>query len=322
MAGTNLNIDDLRHIAGREEYVAGKECQAVYNSIEVDLGGLSCFSKVKKSKKFRITNYDFNFMNKYHHDKAHKYCVSSCSLEADVIISLPKPKTHRLAGYTGALKNLVGINSRKECLPHHTKGSKCSGGDEYKSRSCLKMLQSEALDIKNFAIKKSWLYLAKFADFISRNIESYTKKNTANTMSNGAWYGNDTIWRTVMDLNYIIKYCDKKGVIQKTEQRKVISLGDMIISGENEGPLSPTPKRVGGILFSDNPYEFDLFLTKIMGFRQTKIPMIKNIIQSNKIDIKKTYFNSNYIEFTGKLKDIKKEFRFKPSQGWKGIIDK
>jgi uncharacterized protein (DUF362 family) len=30
-------------------------------------------------------------------------------LQADVFINLPKPKTHKRAGITGAMKNLVGI---------------------------------------------------------------------------------------------------------------------------------------------------------------------------------------------------------------------
>ena len=38
-----------------------------------------------------------------------EYCISEACLEADVIINLPKPKTHRKAGFTGALKNMIGV---------------------------------------------------------------------------------------------------------------------------------------------------------------------------------------------------------------------
>ena len=44
---------------------------------------------------------------------------------------MPKPKCHRKAGMTSALKNFVGANVRKEFLPHHTMGSIKEGGDEY-----------------------------------------------------------------------------------------------------------------------------------------------------------------------------------------------
>ena len=71
----------------------------------------------------RITNYDYHEVNRHHRGDRHEYCISEACLSADVIINLPKPKTHRKAGYTGALKNMVGINAAKDYLPHHTKGS-------------------------------------------------------------------------------------------------------------------------------------------------------------------------------------------------------
>jgi len=38
-----------------------------------------------------------------------EYLISNTILEADVIINLPKPKTHRRAGIIGAMNNLVEI---------------------------------------------------------------------------------------------------------------------------------------------------------------------------------------------------------------------
>ena len=59
-------------------------------------------------------------------------------LEADVIINLPKLKTHQKAGITCALKNLIGINGNKEYLPHHRIGGFELGGDCYPGSSDLK----------------------------------------------------------------------------------------------------------------------------------------------------------------------------------------
>ena len=52
-------------------------------------------------------------------------------LAADLIVNLPKMKTHQKAGVTGALKNLVGCNGEKAFLVHYLKGRPCDGGDEF-----------------------------------------------------------------------------------------------------------------------------------------------------------------------------------------------
>jgi hypothetical protein len=52
-------------------------------------------------------------------------------LSADLVVNLPKLKTHKKTGVTLALKNLVGINGDKNWLPHHSQGSVEKGGDEY-----------------------------------------------------------------------------------------------------------------------------------------------------------------------------------------------
>ena len=86
----------------------------------------------------RITNYDPAYLKQHHNADKHEYFINSDVLNADVVINMPKPKTHRKAGVTISMKNLVGINCRKEYLPHHTNGSKEEGGDEYLHRSYLK----------------------------------------------------------------------------------------------------------------------------------------------------------------------------------------
>ena len=50
---------------------------------------------------------------------------------ADVVINLPKLKTHKKTGVTISLKNMVGINGYRNCLPHHTIGTPDASGDEF-----------------------------------------------------------------------------------------------------------------------------------------------------------------------------------------------
>jgi hypothetical protein len=70
-------------------------------------------------------------------------------LEADVIINLPKPKTHKKTGLTGAIKNLVGLVGDKELLPHHRNGGATDGGDCYPGRSFRLRLAELMLDHGN-----------------------------------------------------------------------------------------------------------------------------------------------------------------------------
>src|SRR5574340_1263944 len=65
----------------------------------------------------------------------HCYLVARDVIDAGLIISLPKLKTHKKACGTGALKNLVGSNGNKEYLPHYRIG-RC--GDSYARPSLLK----------------------------------------------------------------------------------------------------------------------------------------------------------------------------------------
>ena len=96
----------------------------------VDLGRESFFAETEcNSGKYRNGIVDATRMNQYYHIKGHhRYGIHRTALEADVIINLPKPKTHRKAGYTAALKNYIGVCSRKISIPHNVTGNEKEGG--------------------------------------------------------------------------------------------------------------------------------------------------------------------------------------------------
>ena len=284
----------------------------------VNLSTKSYFYKESFNGKLRITNYDANDVNVHHDGKRQEYCLNSICLEADVIISIPKPKSHRLAGYTGALKNFVGVNAKKEYLPHHRKGEVTIGGDEYPTCDKIKQISSWIDDLKNIAYKKDW----KVASNAMLNFNNFLMKNHKDKIRYGMWYGNDTIWRTILDLNRIVNYADKNGNITKTLQRNIIYIGDMIVCGDKEGPLSPSYKKVGGMLFADNAVEFDLFLTKLMGFNYLKIPTLRKAIEDSMLynSNESVYFKSNILKYSGELDDSIEDFRFIPTSGWKDYL--
>jgi uncharacterized protein (DUF362 family) len=83
-------------------------------STECDLGCFSEFVSHQPGKRgYYGADYDIGETNRVHSNGHHKYRVSRTVIAADVFINLPKMKTHKKAGITCSLKNLVGINLRR-----------------------------------------------------------------------------------------------------------------------------------------------------------------------------------------------------------------
>ena len=95
----------------------------------IDLGRDSEFAEIADQyEKFRVTNYNPGEMTKYHNRNRNAYVIPVEVLNSDVLINLPKLKTHRKAGITCALKNIIGCCASKDCIPHHRRGSAEEGG--------------------------------------------------------------------------------------------------------------------------------------------------------------------------------------------------
>jgi len=294
----------------------------------IDLSNLSEFYSINdKTSLFRVTNYDKAKMSLFHNADKHAYIIASSVLEADVIISLPKLKTHKKAGITCALKNLVGINGSKDCLPHHLKGSTEEGGDEYNKKSFRKRILSNIEERR--AKSKSrfacfFIYLIKALIFISEKIFPYK-----DPIKNGDWYGNKTIPKTIVDLNYILNFTTKDGLLtDKPSKRKFLTITDAIIAGQEEGPLRPSKKELGVILASQDFLANDIIATYLAGFDPSKIPTInlalKSRINVHNIqtfeDIRIISNNEDVTNLTS-LKDTFRNLALKPSIGWKDHIE-
>ena len=108
-----------------------------------------------------------------------------------------------------------------------------------------------------------------------------------------------------------------------------IGVADMIVSGEGEGPLLPSPKDVGMILAGTNPVCFDEVVSTLMGFDYKKIPSI--ILAQNAkdrlalINDETAIISSNSSQYDKKTIDMLSKsdlLYFTPSEGWKGHIEK
>jgi len=259
-----------------------KERNPISDYIIFDLGKESYLESISSTKpNFRVTNYDPDRLAESHTIGKHKYCITKELFDTDIVISVPKIKTHQKTGITGVLKNLVGLNGDKDYLPHHRVGGIGFGGDCYPGKNILRRISEYFLDCANKQQGKNiywfWIYLSKIMWKLSlpENVHHLA----------AGWYGNDTCWRMVMDLNKIAIYGKKDGTISKSPQRELYSLCDGIIGGQGDGPLNPQTLPLGVICFSNNSSMTDICLATLMGFDIQRIPLLKaagqNIIQGN-----------------------------------------
>jgi len=281
------------------------ELNPLSNYTIFDLGTNSYLEPITSKKKnlFRVTQYNPDRFIESHNPGVHKYCLTNDLFDSDVIISLPKIKTHQKAGITGALKNLVGLNGDKDYLPHHRLGGTDRGGDCYPGHNLLRHWAEIFQDKANRKIGKSiywfWLRLSSVSWRLS------LPKNVHHL--GAAWYGNDTTWRMVMDLNRIAYYGKKDGEIAKEPQRLIFSLCDGIIGGQGDGPLNPEPLPLGLISFSNDSALNDISMATLMGIDYKKLPLLVaaekfnpknkpsvylNGILTNQIDLKQLSINA------------------------------
>jgi uncharacterized protein (DUF362 family) len=256
--------------------------------VRVDLGDKSCLAG--KTGKFYGADYDTAFTAQHHSNGKHEYLLSRSAMDADVFINLPKLKTHKKVGVTLSLKNLVGINGDKNYLPHFCIGTPDEGGDEFPDSSVRNKVQSKLAG----ALKGGPWWTPTV-----RRVGSKIFGDSGKVVRSGNWYGNDTTWRMVLDLN--LAFFERP--------RRYVSIVDGIIAGEGNGPMEADPKPCGVLLAGEHPVAVDFVAAKLMGFDWRKIPMIREGMRVFEL-------SAGDIEA-----DVGECFRFKPHFGWKGHIE-
>lgn len=326
--GYNIQLRDFRKIVypkGFKKSVWVEQEGDPDGYVAVDLGNHSHLKDLANLERLYGSDFDRSFIVKQHQNGHHKYLVSGTIMKADVVISIPKLKTHRKAGVTINMKNLVGINGDKNYLAHYRVGSPSQGGDEYPNSKNLFLLfyrWYERYSGDHFMAKNSKFY---------RNINKVLKipslcsvalyclfKGKENVATCGAWSGNDTCWRMCLDLNFILMYANKEGIICQKPQRNYFSLVDGIVAGEGNGPMIPTPKRIGTLIAGRNPYKVDYVATYIMGFDYQKLPQIRIAAKEN--DIKESCLDVVCKKKGEKVSYRDINFEFKEPPTWIGTM--
>lgn len=239
----------------------------------VDLGDTSFFTgSGLDPNRFRGADYDPGPTAEHHSNGRNAYLLSETVLSADLVINLPKLKTHKKTGVTLALKNLVGINGDKNWLPHHSLGSVDEGGDEFPQNSMIDRLRSRATEIaRPLLAKGKGLKIFQMA----RRVETATRGDQF--IRSGNWYGNRTTWRMCCDLNRCLYYSDKEGLHLDHDGpvRTVLTLIDGVLAGEGEGPLVTRDVPLGAVVAAADPVAVDLAAIRLMGFDEQRLAVVR-----------------------------------------------
>jgi hypothetical protein len=182
---------------------------------------------------------------------------------ADLLIVVPKVKTHKKVGLSLAMKNLVGLVGEKNCLPHHTAGFAGRGGDEYPVRS----IRTSA---RQWLIEQARPLLAQ-----GRHVAAFRRlRRLENAVlpevkeRSGNWWGNDTAWRMVLDLVTIL------GAERWQHGKPTLFVYDALVVGEGEGPLSPEPLVWNLLAACDHPVAGDVAVARELGLDPGRFPIL------------------------------------------------
>lgn len=327
--GCKIRFVDFRNYIVKKQFGIAHEIPATQNTagvIQVDLGKYSYHYNPEEENEgvYETCGYDQVNINLNHHGEKHNYIVSEEILKADVVINIPKPKTHRFAGLTAAQKNFVGIVADKESVPHFMEGVKGVKGDETNQDSIYSRILHKYYKKYLHKNAQKMYKTAMFYYLVYRAILVFKRDSL---YIHGQWHGNDTIWRSILDLNKIVLYADKNGIMNfENTQRAILNIGDMILVGEGQGPLSPTPKEYGMIMIADNMAAFDWVVCTLFGFEHSLLPTIQNGFADSMLcglELKDVMIKSNIKKWDNiSLREFHPDdkFRVKPHPFWEEIL--
>ena len=276
-------------------------------SVVFDLGKDSAHYSPGSKREYSIQDYEDSATTRTHQGETHQYNIARTVLDADVIINIAKIKTHNKAGVTLSLKNFIGVNVSKDYLPHFTRGAPEDGGDEYAKRTMYNRATRYVRAFFQRNLSERW---APVWALLRKGARLYEKKRFDRYIPHGGgWYGNDTLWRTIIDVNRIVRFGRVDGSIADVPQRRVLCFGDGVTAGEGNGPLRNTAKHAGLLCMADNAVEMDANTAWVMGFDYRRIPHIANAVEALGDGVR-----------PDPREDV--DLGFEPAPGWKSHIER
>ncbi len=253
----------------------------------VDLAQRSAFTPIiDQSAQFEITDYPSGTVAKHHNAQKNEYLIGKSILDSDLFINMPKLKTHRKAGITVAMKNLIGINGDKSWIAHHRKGSTLFGGDEFDHFRPIEYfkwhLNARLKTTKTgIAVNRVLRKVYRRLFWQGKSIKEKQYQDGAQTgVMEGSWSGNDTLWRTILDLNHTILFADAEGEFHNEPQRHYMAIVDGIMPGDQNGPMEHRPRNDGILIGGFNPVAVDYTSARVMQLNWKAMPQIARAIRN------------------------------------------
>ena len=331
-AGFDVEVYDLRLEKARivDDIIIGydKLPGDPLGYVKVDLGQHSTFYEVSHLGHLLYgAEYDTSELRSHHHDDVHEYLISKTIMEADCVINLPKLKTHKKTGITICLKNLVGINGNKNWLPHYRLGTPAQGGDQFADDGMKHRIERRAMA----CFRGVFPFLGPMRKSVGKTLKALGKKifgdTNIDTIRSGNWYGNDTTWRMVLDLNRILMYADKDGHLRDGPVRRLFCIVDGIVGGEGNGPLDPIPKSAGVVVVGKNPVSVELVCARLMGFGFMRLPLLRRALDNHALSLAAFGYDdvicrSNLQQFDRPLNEFDStSLAFKAHFGWRDHVE-
>jgi len=295
---------------------------------KVNLGRHSLFAEIEELCHLLYgSEYDREELHAHQRGGVHEYLICKSVLSADCVISVPKLKTHKKTGLTVNLKNLVGINGNKNWLPHHREGTPSQGGDQFKDDSVKRRVERRVVEqFKRVfpLLGPARRLLGHPAAWLGKRVFGDTNRGT---IRSGNWYGNDTTWRMVIDLNRILYYARPDGTLAERPPRTLFSVVDGIVGGEGNGPMDADARPTGVVLAGRNAVAVDLVCARLMDFDYRKTPVLRRCLEPHGLPL--TDFtqadvrvHSNREDCDGPLGAWRgKRFAYRAHFGWTGHIE-
>jgi uncharacterized protein (DUF362 family) len=296
----------------------------------VDLGAASEFASMPRAEiaLLRGADYDEEVTIRHHSGGRNEYKVARTVLGADLVINVPKVKTHKKTGVTLSMKNLIGINGDKNWLPHFRAGFATGGGDEFPTPDFYARLRRMGGEMARRLLKRD---IGRTMFRRLRRIEDAS--GLGDRARNGNWFGNDTIWRTTIDLNKVLYCGDRAGKLGGAPARRVLNVYDGVVAGEGEGPMAPAPRPIGLLAASEDGVAADVAIAHLMGFDWRRIPVLVRAIGSLAGGVRITDFDGDLAQLPlvwsegGRAREthlaaIDLHLDFEPHPGWKGHIER
>lgn len=249
--------------------------------VEVDLGAKSLLTPLMNGRyAFGVARYPRHRMRRAHGPEHNYYLFPRDILDADVVINLPKLKTHMKAAVSVAMKNFVGINGHKDYLPHFRFGSPKNGGDEYPDGNWFWDLmwwaRHHEWELDRGRAKMAWFGAGWF---MKQLLPLFARKpRNAVSLGGGGWHGNDTLWRTVIDITAAFFHYDRQQSVMADSVRdsvRYLAIVDGLVGGHKESPLTPSPVAAGVMLGGLNPLAVDTVAAAVMGFDIERVAQIR-----------------------------------------------